>query len=88
MLEIGVASEAETAKLRCGRTTEVAVPTLVPTGNEKKRPELYSSGRLGSPPPELPNYKMDVSEVQIECKRHFGNRVLAVLEAVLNRHRS
>jgi hypothetical protein len=42
----------------------------------KKRPELFSSGRLGSPPPELPNHEMDTSELPIECKRHFGNGIL------------
>jgi hypothetical protein len=71
------------------RTAQVGCPTLVSreAKRQKKRPELHSSGRLGSPPPELPNHKLDVIEGQIQCKRHFGNRVLAVLEAVLNRHR-
>jgi hypothetical protein len=32
-------------------------------GAIKKRPELFSSGRLGSPPPELPNHEMDSSEL-------------------------
>ncbi len=41
--------------------------------NKKKRPELLSSGRLGSPPPELPNHEMDGKEQLILCKRHFGN---------------
>ena len=27
-----------------------------PVGTNKKRPKLFSSGRLGSPPPELPNH--------------------------------
>src|SRR5579862_80377 len=40
---------------------------------KKKRLELFSSRRLGSPPPELPNHEMDVKEGIISCKRHFGN---------------
>src|SRR5579862_5355551 len=40
---------------------------------KKKRLELFSSRRLGSPPPELPNHEMDVKEGLISCKRHFGN---------------
>jgi len=43
-------------------------------GQQKKRPGLFSQGRLGSPPPELPNHEMDSSEPLIWCKRHFGNR--------------
>jgi hypothetical protein len=39
----------------------------------KKRPRLFSPRRLGSPPPELPNYKMNRNELLILCKRHFGN---------------
>lgn len=39
----------------------------------KKRPELFSSGRLGSPPPELPNHTMDTRATALACKRHFGN---------------
>jgi hypothetical protein len=39
----------------------------------KKRPELFSSGRLGSPPPELPNHESDTRLGLWGCKRHFGN---------------
>jgi hypothetical protein len=39
----------------------------------KKRPKLFSLGRLGSPPPELPNYETDTRWGLVECKRHFGN---------------
>ena len=39
----------------------------------KKRPRLFSQGRPGSPPPELPNHEMDIKELLILCKRHFGN---------------
>ncbi len=53
---------------------------------QKKRPELFSSGRLGSPPPELPNHEMDSSELVIQCKRHFGNRFFPASESALNRH--
>src|SRR6478672_9999512 len=38
----------------------------------KKRPEL-SSGRLGSPPPELPNHESDHRTQWMGCKCHFGN---------------
>ena len=41
----------------------------------KKRPGLFSQGRLGSPPPELPNHEMDTIGLNILCKRHFGNGV-------------
>ena len=40
---------------------------------QKKRPELFSSGRPGSPPPELPNHEMDTRACPFCCKRHFGN---------------
>jgi hypothetical protein len=38
--------------------------------NNKKRPELLSSGRHGSPPPELPNYEMDSKARAEGCKRN------------------
>jgi hypothetical protein len=44
-------------------------------GQNKKRPGLFSQGRLGSPPPELPNHEMDTIGTTISCKRHFGNEV-------------
>jgi hypothetical protein len=43
------------------------------TEAKKKRPGLFSQGRPGSPPPELPNHEMDIKELLILCKRHFGN---------------
>ena len=47
----------------------------------KKRPQLFSPGRLGisSPPPELPNHEMDIKSPPILCKRHLGNLVSAEL---------
>jgi len=39
----------------------------------KKRPELFSAGRPGSPPPELPNHELDTRPAPSWCKRHFGN---------------
>src|SRR5437879_1320487 len=54
----------------------------------KKRPGLFSQGRLGSPPPELPNHEMDSRELLIRCKRHFGNRIFPDRDAVLNRRDS
>ncbi len=39
----------------------------------KKRPELFSSGRLGSPPPELPNHEMDTTVRPKFCKCHLSN---------------
>src|ERR1700733_4578020 len=42
---------------------------------KKKRPRLFSPGRLGSPPPELPNHEMDIRVLLIRCKRHFGNQL-------------
>src|ERR1700733_9479271 len=45
----------------------------LPPLKTKKRPRLFSQGRLGSPPPELPNHRMDTKELLILCKRHFGN---------------
>jgi len=46
----------------------------------KKRPRLFSPGRLGSPPPELPNYDLDSRVPSYTCKRHFGNGIGAALE--------
>ena len=46
----------------------------------KKRPRLFSPGRLGSPPPELPNHEMDIIELPIWCKRHFGNQLVRVMK--------
>jgi hypothetical protein len=40
----------------------------------KRRPELFSSGRLGSPPPELPNHDTHTRLGAPECKCHFRNR--------------
>src|ERR1700733_1053757 len=34
---------------------------------------LFSPGRLGSPPPELPNHEMDIRFRLTLCKHHFGN---------------
>src|ERR1700691_4245514 len=51
----------------------------------KKRPRLFSPGRLGSPPPELPNHEMDTIELPVWCKRHFGNQLVRVIEGLLNR---
>lgn len=45
----------------------------------KKRLGLFSPRRLGSPPPELPNYEMDTSELLILCKRHFGNQLFPLV---------
>jgi hypothetical protein len=43
---------------------------------KEKAPSTFSSpGRLGSPPPELPNHEMDIRIPFILCKRHFGNSV-------------
>src|SRR6202050_1634859 len=54
----------------------LTVPTWVAlTRANKKRPELFSPRRLGSPPPELPNHEMDIRELVISCKRHFSNRL-------------
>jgi hypothetical protein len=39
----------------------------------KKRPKLFSLGRLGSPPPELPNHESDTRWGPKQCKHHFGN---------------
>src|ERR1700722_12000721 len=64
----------------CLRTRETAQPIA----GKKKRPRLFSPGRLGSPPPELPNHEMDISEVLILCKRHFGNEDFLRLGRVLN----
>jgi len=42
---------------------------------KEKRPRLFSPGRLGSPPPELPNHEMDIKILLTFRKRHFGNAV-------------
>jgi len=44
---------------------------------KKKAPEPLSSGRLGSPPPELPNHEGDTKAGRSGCKRHFSNEILA-----------
>ena len=46
----------------------------------KKRPRLFSPGRPGSPPPELPNYDLDSRVPPYTCKRHFGNGIGAAPE--------
>ena len=43
---------------------EAGVPVYM-DGAIKKRPGLFSQGRLGSPPPELPNHEMDTNELLI-----------------------
>src|ERR1700683_2477281 len=61
----------------------LTVPTWVAlTRANKKRPELCSPRRLGSPPPELPNHEMDISELVVSCKRHFSNRAFPICESV------
>src|SRR5208282_1266496 len=40
---------------------------------KKKRPRPFSPGRLGSPPPELPNHEINLKIHFILCKRHFSN---------------
>ena len=77
-------SQAEAAELCSGGQPRRLSPheSLL---HKKKRPELFSSGRLGSPPPELPNHEMDSRELAIRCKRHFGNRFFPVSESALNR---
>jgi hypothetical protein len=54
----------------------VAVPAF---GKKKKRPGPFSQGRLGSPPPELPNHELDSRFRLTLCKRHFGNSISAEL---------
>jgi hypothetical protein len=49
--------------------------------NGKKRPRLFSPGRLGSPPPELPNHVIDTRGDPFLCKRHFGNSICGKLFA-------
>jgi hypothetical protein len=44
-------------------------------GKEKAPSTFSSPGRLGSPPPELPNHEMDIKILFVLCKRHFGNSV-------------
>ena len=51
-------------------------------GHKKQRPRLFNRGRLGSPPPELPNYEMDIRVLPILCKRHLGNSSSAELRKV------
>jgi hypothetical protein len=51
---------------------------------KRKAPSTFSSpGRLGSPPPELPNHEMDIRIPFILCKCHFGNLVSAELSWAL-----
>jgi hypothetical protein len=40
----------------------------------KKRPGPFGLGRLGSPPPELPNHDSDIRSSPCLCKCHLGNR--------------
>jgi hypothetical protein len=47
------------------------------SSKNKKRPERFSSGRLGSPPPELPNHELDSRRSPHRCKRHFGNSFIS-----------
>jgi RimJ/RimL family protein N-acetyltransferase len=48
---------------------------------KEKAPRPFSPGRLGSPPPELPNYELDTRDGQYCCKHHFGNGISAKLKA-------
>jgi hypothetical protein len=63
-------------------SARAAVRWEVLSDQKEKRPRLFSPGRLGSPPPELPNYEMDVRSAAQLCKRHFGNAVSRRLDAV------
>src|ERR1039458_7457986 len=66
---------------RTWRTWTPRVESLRGEGQSKKRPRLFSPGRLGisSPPPELPNHEMDIKSPPVLCKRHLGNLVSAEL---------
>jgi hypothetical protein len=46
---------------------------------KEKAPATFKSGRLGSPPPELPNHRMDTKSGLISRKRHFSNPISAKL---------
>src|SRR6266853_4301749 len=48
----------------------------------KKRPGLFSQGRPGSPPPELPNHDLDSRSSPLWCKRHFGNAEFLAVTAI------
>jgi len=50
---------------------------------KEKRPRPFSLGRLGSPPPELPNHELDIRFAAILCKRHFGNAISGELRGKL-----
>jgi hypothetical protein len=52
----------------------------------KKRLRPFSPRRLGSPPPELPNYEMDIKELPMGCKRHFGNQHFLLVKKLSKRH--
>jgi len=67
---IGCIAAPEVAK---GGVSGFQLPVSGECLTNKKRPELFSSGRLGSPPPELPNHEMHTRATACCCKRHFGN---------------
>ncbi len=65
----GPISRKERLSTLCRGTQAVGLPfdvqgfviSRVKAGSNKKRPKLFSLGRLGSPPPELPNYNCIVA---------------------------
>ena len=61
---------------------ESALQEITEEHRKEKRPRLFSPGRLGSPPPELPNHDWILELHHKWCKRHFGNSVSRKLTKV------
>ncbi len=65
--------QGRTARLAGALEAEITVTRYGNFHRQKKRPKLFSLGRLGSPPPELPNHELDTKATLSACKCHFGN---------------
>jgi hypothetical protein len=76
---------AQTLKTVCHTLAKIRAAFRYALYKNKKASRPFSRGRLGSPPPELPNHVMDSKSGRVSCKRHLGNRKNATSESMPGR---